>query len=270
MKQHQQRLAAQQNGETETVEESSSVVVGPVSSGLLGKQQLVERVTGALERGLKRLRDIASKEKRKPIKQELVDQLSPYAEQMMDNGTMHVVYGWLLVWLFDLGEIGRAVKHGLWCVANGVKLPENFKRPTHIYLIDELLAWAERAMEQGSTAEPYFSEVMAVVNEEDWDLPDEVRAQIFRMQGMLHERREEWEQAVSAYEKAFGLGAKVKTKLGDARKKLAKLEAAAPVEAETETDTEAEAENTAEELVEEAPEVTLEVNEETSTSDSAE
>lgn len=194
------------------------------ASGKVGLQQLAALVSKALDEALKKLSALNSTERKEELKRDvLIPQFSEYVDRFRAESVKHDLLGYYMVWLFDAGLIERGLDMGLYCLANGIDLPERFKRDTGVFLADQVLDWAEAENEAGRTVEPYFSTLFDLLQGKDstpLDVPDQVQARAYRMRGMECERLENWAQAVEAYEVARKLGAKVKTKLKSARKRL--------------------------------------------------
>lgn len=220
---YQQKMrAARERAEAGQPEPEKPDTLKVVPSGLIGNQQLGALLDKALEQDLKSLKGINSRERKAEVKRQLVDKYAVYVERLKAVSATHDLLGWYLVWLFDIGEMDNAVEYGLWCVREGVALPERFNRDVKTFVADAILEWADAQFDAGHSVQPYFA---AVFNHADgmccqpWDLPDEVTAKFYRQQGLVLARAEKFTAAVNVLEEALSLGAKVKTALADARKK---------------------------------------------------
>ncbi|MCP3941009.1 MAG: hypothetical protein GY710_05950 [Desulfobacteraceae bacterium] len=194
-------------------------VLGTMPTSAIGKQQ----VTADLEKELKK--DLASLKMIQSIKQKesekathLVPKYMPVVNTMKASGSSHPLLGQILVWLFDIKDIHEAMALAVYCIEKKVPMPERFKRKLPTYLCDTIAEWAENEFEAGRTPEPYFGQLYDLAK--DWDIPDQVRAKFFRLQGLIALKKENFKQAVTELEKATEYGAKVKTALSKAQKKL--------------------------------------------------
>ncbi|WP_034603577.1 phage terminase small subunit, partial [Halodesulfovibrio aestuarii] len=222
---HQQKMrAARERAESGQPEPEKPDMLKTAPTGLVGTQQLLALLVKALEQDLKSLKGINSRERKAEVKRQLVEKYTTYVERLKAVSATHDLLGWYLVWLFDIGELDTAVEYGLWCVREGVVLPERFNRDVKTFVADAILEWTDAQFEAGHSVQPYFA---AVLNNADgmccqpWDLPDEVTAKFYRQQGLVLARAEKFTAAVDVLEEALSLGAKVKTALADARKKAA-------------------------------------------------
>lgn len=224
MLQHQKAVREQkQAGQDVAPSASASSAIGPAPAGLIGTQQLAALLDKALAVDLAKLKEIRSRDGKADLKEGLLEKYAGYVTRLQDSGQLHDLLGWFLVWLFDTKKLGRAVAHGLWCVAHGVTLPERFARDLPTFVADAILEWAECEVEAGRTPEPYFTQIFAPADGlcgTPWDLPDEVTAKFYRLRGLWLLEDGKPELAAEALEVALDMGAKVKTALGQARKQV--------------------------------------------------
>jgi len=200
-------------------EGESFAVLGTMPSSPVARQQAMAGFEKELEDDLAKLKLIRSvKQKEAEKKAHLVPKYMPMVETLKSSGSNHPLLGQILVWLFDIADLPAAMTLALYCIEHAVPMPERFKRPLPIYLCDTLTAWAEGEQEAGRSVEPYFGEICTLA--EDWDIPDEVSAKMFKLKGLVAMDLESWQEAVTHFKRAEEYGAKVKTVMGKARKKL--------------------------------------------------
>lgn len=199
--------------------EGGFVVVAHMPGSAIGKQQAMGNMEKELENDLIALKLIRSIKEKERVKAEtLVPKYMALVDSLKASGSNHFLLGQILVWLFDIKDIPQAMDLALYCIEHDVAMPERFKRDLPTYLCDTIVEWAENEHEAGRSTEPYFSQVCDLAK--DWDIPDQVRARFHRLQGLIAMKKEEWKQAVIAFEYAIEYGGKVKTWLDRARKKL--------------------------------------------------
>lgn len=201
------------------LKEGGYMVVGSMPGSAIGKQQVMGQLNKELENdlaSLKMLRSIKQKEKEKA--EHLVPKYMPAVKSLMGSDSDHPLLGQILVWLFDIQDIPAAMELAIYCIQHDVAMPERFKRDLPTYLCDTIVEWAEAEFEADRSSEPYFSQVCELGK--DWDIPDQVRAKIYRLCGMIAFKKEDWKEAVVQLEYASEYGAKVKTLLEQASKKL--------------------------------------------------
>jgi len=201
-------------------------VVGSMPTSTIGKQQATAELERELESDLAALKMIKSIKEKERVKAEtLIPKYMPLVNTLQVTGSDHPLLGQILVWLFDTGDIPGAMELAVYCIGHKVPMPEWFKRDLPTFLCDTVIEWAEGEFDEGRTCEPYFTDVFELAHTDDslWDLPDQVRAKFYRLRGMIASKAEDWKQAVIDLEYAKEYGAKVKTLLDKANKKLQDL-----------------------------------------------
>jgi hypothetical protein len=189
----------------------------PVSK--IGKQQAVSAFEKELESDLAKLKFIKSiKQKESEKAEHLVPKYMPVVETLLTAGSAHPLLGQFLVWLFDIKDIHKAMALAFYCIANKVPMPERFKRDLPTYLCDVVLDWAEAEFEAGRSVEPYFQNLCEAAK--DFELVDQITARMYRLKGLIAMAREDYAQAVLDLQDAEKYGAKVKTALAQAAKKM--------------------------------------------------
>ncbi|SCY46088.1 phage terminase small subunit [Desulfoluna spongiiphila] len=205
---------------------SSFAVLGTMPTTAIAKQQTLTGFEKELEDDLAKLKLIRSRKQKEAEKAaHLVPKYLPVVETLKASGSDHPLLGQILVWLFDIADIHGAMALALYCIEHGVPMPERFRRDLPIYLCDTITEWAEGEQDAGRSVEPYFGQVCELA--EGWDIPDEVSAKMLKLKGLVAMDLESWSEAITHFERAEEYGAKVKTVLGKARKKL---ESAKPAE----------------------------------------
>ncbi|HAS89841.1 MAG TPA: terminase [Desulfovibrio sp.] len=217
-----------------TSEEKKTVLI--VGGGSIGKQHTIELLNASLEEHLQVLKGFDSVNRKIEYKKNvLIPEFRGYVSRLEDSGEIHPLLGYYLVWLLDAGEIDEALPYGLWCVENGIDLPERFQSKLPTFFVGEVCKWAEVQLDEDLSADPYISLLFEAVTENDWDIVDKVSAALYRAMGFQAEQSGDLEAAAGYLETAFKMGAQVKTRLGDIKKLLAKNAAAAAEAAEADT-----------------------------------
>lgn len=220
MKKFQQRHAggADKKSGPEKKSGTGRAVRSLPASGI-GRQQALAKIDAELAAdlaGLKAIKSIKQKEAEKQA--HLVPKYMPVVQTLKAAGSSHPLLGQILVWLFDIKDIPGAMDLALYCLDHDVPMPERFKRDLPTFLAGTVLEWAEAEQEAGRTPEPYLTDMMDMSRE--WDLPDPIRAGFYRVKGLMAMEKEDYTAAVAALETAMEYGAKVKTALSAAEKKL--------------------------------------------------
>jgi len=194
-------------------------VMGTMPGSAIGKQQAMGKFEKELANDLASLKLVRSiKQKESEKAEHLVPKYMPLVTTLRASGSDHYLLGQILVWLFDTKDIPAAMDLAIYCIEHKVPMPERFKRDLSTYLCDTIVEWAENEHEKGQSTEPYFSQVCDLAK--DWDIPDQVRARFYRLQGLIAMKHEDFKQAIVKFEYAIEYGAKLKTMLAKANKKL--------------------------------------------------
>ncbi|WP_320040719.1 phage terminase small subunit [uncultured Desulfobacter sp.] len=201
-------------------------------------EKTLAKIEKELENDLAALKLIKSIKQKEQVKAEsLVPKYLPTVTGLMASGSDHALLGQVLIWLFDIKDIAQAMGLAIYCIEHDVPMPERFRRDLPTYLCDTIIEWADTEFEAGRSVEPYFTRVFDLA--EDWDIHDEIRAKFYRLKGLIAMDKEDFVMAVPALETAMEYGAKVKTALGDAKKKCAAcLESGTEPETNKETEPE--------------------------------
>lgn len=232
MRKHQQ--AAKAVGSSEPagkVLAAGARVLGTMPTGLMGGHKLAAMLAASLAEDLKALHNIASVERKADLKRStLIPKYRDYVDRLMADGQRHDLIGYFVVWCLDAGCIEDGLRVAFWCLEHGQTLPERFKASLPLFVATQILDWAEREYNAERTFEPYLSMVMREIegngpdSETGWDVPDQVKAGFHRLFGLQAEREGKLSLAAQELERAFALGAKVKTALEAVRKRLSRDE----------------------------------------------
>ena len=191
----------------------------PAAPGLTEIAQLEALVSASLSVDLEMLSGESSNERKGEIKRDvLLPKYASYVARLKAVGSKHEILGYQFVWLFDAGHIGEALEYAKDYMASGGKLPERFNSSPGFFVANQFITWAEKACNDEHDVEPYFSEVFAAAK--DWNLPDTLTARFYRLRGLRAMQMQDFKAAVPDLERALELGAKVETKLKEARKKI--------------------------------------------------
>ena len=194
-------------------------VVASMPTSAVGKQQVLAALAEAVDEDVAALKLIQSiKEKELVKKKTLIPKYLDAIRGLMAAESDHPLLGQILVWVFDAKDIPLAMDLAEHCIAHKVPMPERFRRSLEVFLCDTVLDWTEAEHDAHRSCEPYFSRICTLA--EGWDMPDEVRARLRRLSGLIALDREDYVLAVKELKVALEYGAKVKTALKKAEKKL--------------------------------------------------
>jgi len=145
-----------------------------------------------LEKDVIQLRSLPRTEDRVEFKHDvLLPRWVPTVEAYLAGDTRFanpaLVY--CVIWLFDTGEMDRALDWADVAISEGQATPENFKSTLPAFVADTVLEWATNAAEAGHSIEPYFSRTFENIRDK-WRLHEDISAKWFKFAG-LHLLRDE-------------------------------------------------------------------------------
>lgn len=129
----------------------------------------------------------------------LIPKWTPLAEDFLASGKSYdnPVFSTVLVWLFDVGELEKAIEWCLKAIELDVPTPDYIKRGWPTFCADQVLEWAQKNYENGHSVEPYFSQVFKLVAEK-WRLHEKINAKFYKFAGLGVLRGEDGEVRVTS------------------------------------------------------------------------
>ncbi|EGF0850597.1 terminase [Salmonella enterica] len=164
----------------------------------LAAQQAMERrealVTGdslhlqlaQLEIDCKAVSSCATNADRVEFKREtLLPRWMPTIQAYIDSAAVYkyLPLVWCIVWLFDTGEMDKALDWADIAIAQNQPMPTRFDRKLPTFVADEVMQWAQIQLDSGLSVEPYFSRVLAHIGT-DWTLHEEIVAKWYKFAGL--------------------------------------------------------------------------------------
>jgi archaellum component FlaC len=164
-------------------------------------------------------------EDRKAYKAEAIVKLIDFVNGYVSSAAKYpnIVAVWVMIWLFDLGDIARALPLGLHLAKQKIhNMPTRFKSEIETFICDQMYDWANAKLDANKSAGPYLDELIKTIESEKWQLPDIVHGKMYAMHGKHLDAIAEDEAALKAYEKAMELNprAGVKKNIQRLRAKL--------------------------------------------------
>lgn len=145
-----------------------------------------------LEKDVKQLRSLPRTEDRIEFKRDvLLLRWMPTVEAYIagDARFANPALVYCVIWLFDTGEMGKALDWADVAIDERQATPENFKSTLPAFVADTVLEWATDNAEAGHSIEPYFSRTFENIREK-WRLHEDINAKWFKFAG-LHMLRDE-------------------------------------------------------------------------------
>ncbi|WP_153446906.1 phage terminase small subunit [Vibrio algicola] len=129
----------------------------------------------------------------------LIPKYAPLAEQFLASGKSYdnPVFSTVLVWLFDVGELEKAIDWCLKSIELDVPTPDYIKRGWPTFCADQVLEWAEANAKHGNSVEPYFSQVADKVTT-TWKIHEQIVAKFYKFKGLQLLRNEDGDIAITS------------------------------------------------------------------------
>lgn len=158
----------------------------------------------------RRLHDVQSLERKAQVKRDLLPEYAAYIDGVIASnaGVQDDVLMTVLVWRIDAGDIPGALTIADYALAHGLAMPARYKRTTGCLVAEEV---ADAALKPGGNvalAELSATERMT----REHDMPDEVRARLFKAIGYALMEDGHDAEAVEWLRKAAAAHAKVGVK----------------------------------------------------------
>lgn len=153
-----------------------------------------------LEKDVEQLRSLPRTEDRIEFKRDvLLPRWMPTVETYLAGETRFAnpVLVYCVIWLFDTGEMGKALDWADVAITENQSMPENFKSTLPAFVADTVLEWAEAQAEAGHSVEPYFSRTFESIREK-WRLHEDINAKWFKFAGLYMLRDEKGQPRATA------------------------------------------------------------------------
>ncbi|NLQ17563.1 hypothetical protein HGG82_07965 [Marinomonas sp. M1K-6] len=145
-------------------------------------------------------------EDRKAYKAEAIVKLIDFVNGYVSSAAKYpnIVAVWVMIWLFDLGDIARALPLALHLAKQKIhNMPTRFKSEIETFICDQMYDWAAAQLKANKSAGPYLEQVIHAIESDKWQLPDIVHGKMYAMYGKHLDAIAENEAALKAYEKAI-------------------------------------------------------------------
>jgi len=150
-----------------------------------------------------RLKALQSIEKRIELKRELLPEYAGWVQGRLDaavgaeRGVQDDVLMTVMLWRIDVGDFDGALPLAEYALRFKLQMPEPFKRGVACILTEELAEASIKLLAAGQPA-PYLTLLRVHELVEGQDMPDEVRAKLFKALGLEHARLAADEAACAA------------------------------------------------------------------------
>jgi tetratricopeptide (TPR) repeat protein len=182
-----------------------------------------------LAAGIDEMLDVEDIEDRKAYKAEAIVKLEAFVMGYVQSAVKYpnIVAVWFMIWLFDLGDIARAVPLGLHLAKQKIhRMPTRFKSTIDVFICNYIYDWAAKQLEANKSAGPYLEQVIKAIELGELDLKEKpiTKGKVYAIYGKHLDALAEDEPALKAYEKAMEINprAGVKKRIEQLTAKLAK------------------------------------------------
>jgi len=226
MKQHQAKLA---QGNASGAKQKAVMGISSQALNGLGKNTEMARFHAMATKDYAALKVIKSHEQRNKQKAEIIPNYMPYIEAYLAGKERYKnpVLVIIMIWAFDCGDIGLAMKLAQEAMKANDELPQikdvvAFKSNLQDFILDSVFDYLEGEQKQGRTVEPYLSTAFEWL--ESIETFDQVKAKFHKLAGLHAFELEDWKATIEHFETAEKLDSKIQvtTKLKEAKKKLNK------------------------------------------------
>lgn len=145
---------------------------------------LLEQLQAAMAVDLARIKDCDTIEAKAAVKSELLLNYLPFVNAYVEKGqdTPNSVAVWVMIWLFDVGNIEKALELGLWLVKTGTQvMPSQFGSSLETFICDYTYDYAEKQLKAEQSASPYLDELVSTMQVDQWQLNDIVESKMYAM-----------------------------------------------------------------------------------------
>ena len=140
------------------------------------------------------LKQVQSIERKAELKRKLLPAYDAWIDGVLaaDAGVQDEVFMTVMVWRIDVGDVVGALPLAAYAIQHGLSMPDQYQRTTACLIAEEFASLAIKAAEAGT---PVYPDALLQVADlvQDQDMPDEVRAKLYKAIGyaqLAHIERE--------------------------------------------------------------------------------
>ncbi|BBL73977.1 phage terminase small subunit [Methylomagnum ishizawai] len=192
---------AQRNAPPEAAPES---IAAEASPRVLGELAQYQAAVDAHIAAMAPMKDLAERQAYKAAT--ALPEIMPFVAAYLDSGQRYPnsVAVQVMIWLFDVGNIGQALGLAFRLIVQGIHpMPSRFDRDMKTFVCDALYDWANERLKANDQAAPYLPDFLAAIEDARWQLHPAVLSKLYVMQAKHLERLQEYGAAASACMKAM-------------------------------------------------------------------
>lgn len=172
-----------------------------------------ELMLAKLAEDKRRLKSVQSMEKKAEVKAELLPEYQPWIDGVLDSesGRQDDVLMTVFVWAIDIGDFKTALRIGAYAIEHDLVMPDQYKRDVPTVLAEEIADQSLKALAAELPAD--LESIDRTIGLTDGrDMPDEVRAKLYKAYGYANRAAGFNELAKVALTRALELHDKVGVK----------------------------------------------------------
>ena len=172
-----------------------------------------ELMLAKLAEDKRRLKDVQSMERKAEVKAQLLPEYLPWIEGVLEaaTGRQDDVLMTVFVWAIDIGNFELALRICAYAIEHGLTMPDQYKRDVPCVIAEEVADQALKAMAAGQPVDVLHIQKAANLTDSS-DMPDEVRAKLYKAKGYALRAANLLPEAKAALTRAFELHDKVGVK----------------------------------------------------------
>lgn len=167
----------------------------------------LDHYQAAMDADLGSLSALTKLEDKAAAKKTMIETYWGFIKAYMDNGDNYPnsVAVRVMIWLFDVLDIERALDLAFYLIKTGVQVtPSKFDRDIPTFVCDAVYDWANALlkMDPPQSASPYLDALVATLDNDKWSLAPPVQSKMYAMLAKHKNRVGEYALTVSLCEKA--------------------------------------------------------------------
>lgn len=144
--------------------------------------------TEALELDVQTMKGEKGKEAQREYKEKvLIPKYEAVAEKHVESESPepNLIFVHLIIWLFDVGRISKAVEWGLLAIKQSQAMPSNFSRDIHDFVFYQYFEWLTNAVKEKQDIEPSFTQMITAILYGEATIPPELAAKYLTVAATL-------------------------------------------------------------------------------------
>jgi hypothetical protein len=186
----------------------------------------LEQYQAAVAAAINAMAPMTNLDERQAYKRKVLPEIMPFVDDYVAKGDRYPnsVAVQAMIWLFDIGDIERALNLALILIEQGHLMPKRFDRDMPTFVCDAVYDWANAQLKADQPAAPYLEHLIGTLEKGRWPLHPAVASKLYAMAAKHAERDGDFAKVVALCEAAQRVnpeGAGVKTLKERAAAKLA-------------------------------------------------